>query len=60
MKYKQQVIRLLERVDNKTQVLNFAISRNEPREAILNELIKLQEELRQAKSYVEQEYDELK
>jgi hypothetical protein len=60
MKYKQSVIRLLDKVDNKTQVINFAVNRNEPKEAILNLLVQLQEELRQAKSYVEQEYDELK
>jgi hypothetical protein len=60
MKYKQSVIRLLDKVDNKTQVINFAISRNEPKESILALLLQLQEELRQAKSYVEQEYDELR
>jgi Mg2+ and Co2+ transporter CorA len=60
MKYKQSVIRLLDKVDNKTQVINFAISRNESRERILELLGQLQEELRQAKSYVEQEYDELR
>jgi hypothetical protein len=60
MKYKQSVIKLLDKVDNKTQVINFAINRNEPKESILALIIQLQEELRQAKSYVEQEYDELK
>ncbi len=59
MKYKQSVVRLLDRADNKSQVALFSINRNESREVVVKLIEELQEEIRQARDYVSQEYDEL-
>jgi hypothetical protein len=59
MKYKQSVVRLLDRADNKSQVALFSINRNESRDVVVKLIEELQEEIRQARDYVSQEYDEL-
>jgi hypothetical protein len=60
MKYKQSVVRLLDKADNKAQVALFSINRNESRDVVLKLIEELQESVRQARDYVSQEYDELK